>query len=289
MMGSVAQLHDPEGDRLVALAQSLGEDKLSAGEKWRLANTHDRRRKHEASAALEGGRTDTLGAQRLEAIETRLTGLQREFNEVLPRVIGETIEETEAEAKKLAAELRAETEQKLNAQLDGFKRAVTQLRDEDRRALFEKLRETLGDAEAQIDASLAKALEAEKERSEIELALVRDEVLNVVAEKRYGQPNDDAPKLELAEKAIASLRKRLSAVEAEGARQAARHDALASMPGQLAECGNTTKSLLVRCAANALAQKKETARADDLADKVATLETTMAKLLEALLERKVIN
>ena len=49
-MGSVAQLHDPEGDRLIRLAESLGEENLSEGERWRLANTLDARRKHEARA-----------------------------------------------------------------------------------------------------------------------------------------------------------------------------------------------------------------------------------------------
>ena len=65
-MGSVAQLHDPEGDRLIRLAESLGEENLSEGERWRLANTLDRRRRLEAKATQPDGRTDALSAQALE-------------------------------------------------------------------------------------------------------------------------------------------------------------------------------------------------------------------------------
>jgi hypothetical protein len=67
------------------------------------------------------------------------------------------------------------------------------------------------------------------ERCELEVALVRDELLNLIAEKKYGQLTDDDPKL--AERAIAELRRNLQAtVEEEGERHGAlagRHDALA--------------------------------------------------------------
>ena len=38
--------HDPEGDRLIRLAERLGgPENLSEGERWRLANTLERRRR----------------------------------------------------------------------------------------------------------------------------------------------------------------------------------------------------------------------------------------------------
>jgi len=288
--------HDPEGDRLIRLAESLGgAENLSEGERWRLANTLERRRMREAAGA-DVGRTDALGSQRLEAIESRLTELKWKFDEVLPEVIGTVIVDAEqhsaAEMKKLLAAQRGETDQKLNAQFYGFERAVTQLRDEDRRALFENLRETLGDAEARIDAALAKALEAEKERNTLELALVRDELLIVISEKRYARFVDDGPKLELAEKAIARLRRQVTSLEKDNA-QAAKNDRLAGVANQLAALDEayhkSTKSLLIRCAANHLAAKKERERADELASEVAHLKAEFERLTAALLDQKVIR
>jgi hypothetical protein len=142
-MGSVAQLHDPEGDRLIRLAESLGgAENLSEGERWRLANTLDRRRKLEARATQPDGRTDALSSQvverRFAAIETQAQWADGMLKEVLPQVVGEVIAEAEersgAEAKKLLNELRIETDQKLNAQFAGFETAVSELRNEDRAA-----------------------------------------------------------------------------------------------------------------------------------------------------------
>ncbi len=295
-MGDVAQFHDPEGDRLIRLAERLGgPENLSEGERWRLTNTLDRRRRQEAAGAQPARVTDALGAQRLEDIESRLTWLKQFVDEVVLPVVGEVIGEAEQraadETKKLLDGLRGETDQKLNAQYDGFEKAVAQLRDEDRAALLATVRETLGDAESRIDEHLEKALQTTWERCELEVALVRDEVLNILAEKKYGQPTDDDPKL--AERAIAELRKRMTSVEAEGARQAARNDRLGGVAERLAalegEHKKMARSLFVRCAANVIVIKKEAARADDLARKVETLEATMAKLIGALLERKVID
>jgi hypothetical protein len=300
-MGAVA-IHDPEGDRLIRLAESLGgAENLSEGERWRLANTLDRRRKLEARAAQPDGRTDALSSQALErrfaAIETQAQWADGMLKEVLPQVVGEVIAEAEeragAEAKKLLDELRTATDQKLEAQYAGFERAVHELRTDDRAALLATVRETLGDAESRIDTNLANALEKTWERCELEVALVRDELLNVIAEKKYGQLTDDAPALAMAEKAIASLRKRITSLEEESARQAARGDQFAGMAASLATLEDayrqSTKSLLIRCAANHLAARKETARANELADKVGRLETKLEELTEALLARKVIR
>jgi hypothetical protein len=239
-MGAVA-IHDPEGDRLIRLAESLGEENLSEGERWRLANTLDRRRRLEAQAAQPDGRTDALSSQVLErrfaAIETQAQWADGMLKEVLPQVVGEVIAEAEqragAEAKKLLDELRGETDQKLNAQYAGFETAVSELRGEDRAALLATVRETLGDAESRIDEHLEKALEKSWERCELEVALVRDELLNIIAEKKYGVFTDDDP-AKLAERAIAELRQRMTSVEEEGARQAARSDQLAGVANQLA-------------------------------------------------------
>ena len=95
------------------------------------------------------------------------------------------------------------------------------MRDEDRAALLATVRETMSEAESRIDDHLENALEKNWERCELEVALVRDEILNVVAAKAYGQlAEDDAAKHSMAEKAIAELRKRTAALEAEGARDA---------------------------------------------------------------------
>jgi DNA repair exonuclease SbcCD ATPase subunit len=113
--------------------------------------------------------------------------------------------------------------------------------------------------------------------------------MNVIAEKKYGQLTDDAPKLELAEKAIASLRQRMTSIEEEGAR----NDQLAGVADQLAslegEHKKITKKLLVRCATTAVLLKKETARADELAGKVAALESTLENLVSALRESNAIG
>jgi hypothetical protein len=298
-MGAVA-IHDPEGDRLIRLAESLGEDNLTEGERWRLANAVDRRRRLEAQAAQPDGRTDALSSQvverRFAALETHAQWASGMIKEGLPQVVGEVIGEAEeraiAEAKKLQDELRGETDQKLNAQFAGFETAVSELRGEDRAALLATVRETLGDAESRIDEHLEQALEKTWERCELEVALVRDELLTVMAEKKYGQLTDDAPKLELAEKAIASLRKRTTALEDENAHLSAMNDQIAAMANQVATLDATyqksRKGLLIRAAANAVTLKKETARADELAGKVAALEAALEQLTDALLQRKVI-
>ena len=145
----------------------------------------------------------------------------------------------------------------------------------------------MSEAESRIDAHLEQALEKAWERCELEIALVRDELLSVMAEKRYGQLTDDAPKLELAEKAIAGLRKQVASIGTESARQAARNDQLAGVAERLATLEDatrkSTKSLFVRCGANVIAVRKETQRADELVAKVATLEETMGRLLGTLL------
>jgi ElaB/YqjD/DUF883 family membrane-anchored ribosome-binding protein len=135
-------------------------------------------------------------------------------------------------------------------------------------------------------------LEAEKERSTIELALVRDELVTLISDKRYGQPTaDDSAKL--AEKAIAELRKRTTALEEEGARNAARSDQLAGAADQFTAFADTsresTKRLLVRCAMTAALLKKETTRADELASKVAALESTLEELVSVLRENKALR
>ena len=228
-MGSVA-IHDPEGDRLIRLAESLGEANLSEGERWRLANTLDARRKLEARATQPDGRTDALSSQVLErrfaAVEAHVDWASGMLKETLPQTIGEVLGEVVgeaearagAEAKKLQDELRIETDQKLTAQFAGFETAVSELRNEDRAVLLTTVRQTMSEAESRIDEHLEQALDKNWGRCELEVALVRDELMNVISEKKFGVFTDEAPKLELAEKAIAALRQRTTALEAEGAR-----------------------------------------------------------------------
>jgi hypothetical protein len=299
-MGSVAKLYDPDGDRLLRLAEALGEERLSEGERWRLANTRDRRRRLEARANEADGRTDALSSQVLErrfaAIEAQGHWATWMLKEVLPAALGEVIGEAEqrsgAEAKKLLDELRGETDQKLNAQFAGFETAVSELRGEDRAALLATVRETLGDAESRIDEHLEKALEKTWERCELEVALVRDELLNIIAEKKYGVFTDDDP-AKLAERAIAELRQRMTSVEEEGVRQAARSDQLAGMANQLATLDaayqKSRKNLLIRSATTAVLLRKETARADELAGQVERLESALQELVDELSRRKVIK
>jgi hypothetical protein len=292
MMGNVTQLYDPEGDRLIRLAETLGEENLSEGEKWRLSNSRDARRKHEARAAQPDGRTDALSSQVLErrfaALEAHMQWADGMLEGLVWPVVGEVIAEAEerssAEAKRLVDELRIEIEQKLNAQYEGFERAVCELRDTDRATILSDLRQTMSEAESRIDTSLVKALDAEKERNTIELALVRDEILDVVAAKAYGQlADDDAAKHVMAEKAIASLRKRMTSIEEEGARQASQLAALEEAHHK------ARKGLIVRAGTTAVLLKKETARADELAGKVAALESTLEDLVSVLRENKALR
>ena len=302
-MGSVAQLYDdPESDRLIRLAESLGEENLSEGERWRLANARDARRKQEARAAQHGGRTDALDAQVLErrfaALDAHVEWASGMIKEILPQeigavlaeVVGEAKEHAGAEAKKLQNDLRIETDQKLNAQFAGFETAVNELRNEDRAVLLTTVRQTLSEAESRIDGHLETALTKTWERAELEVALVRDELLNVIAAKAYGQlAEDDALKHTMAEKAIAELRKRTASLEAEGARATE----LAGLANQLAGLEDAhakrSKTLLIRAATTALLLKKESSRANELAGKVERLEATLKDLIDTLLQRKVIN
>ena len=194
-----------------------------------MANTLDPRRKLEARAAQPGGRTDALSLQAIErrfaAVEAHVDWASGMLKEVLPqrwRVIGEVIGEAEeragAEAKKLQDELRIETDQKLNAQSAGFETAVSELRNEDRAVLLTTVRQTMSEAESRIDEHLEQALDENWGRCELEVALVRDELMNSFRRKNTAVFTDEAPKLELAEKAIAALRQRTTALEAEGAR-----------------------------------------------------------------------
>jgi hypothetical protein len=277
-MGAVAQLHyDPEGDSLINRAALLGEENLSQGERERLAITLDNRRRRAARAAQQEERVDAIAA-----LERRVSDTEKQGHwarEILPEAIGEVIAEAKqlavGEAKKLQDELRGEINAKIDALFGGFERAVSELRGEDRRALFENLRETLNDAEVRIDAGLASALEKTWERTELEIALVRDELLNVIAEKKYGVFTDEAPKLELAEKAIATLRQRTTALEAEGARASQ----LAGVANQFAALEDayreSTKKLTVRCATIGVLLRRQTARADELAGRVAALEAAL--------------
>jgi hypothetical protein len=242
-MGAVAHLYDPEGDDLIRRAEAAGgAENLSEGERWRLQNTLDRRRRLEAQAKALSGRTDALSSQvverRFAALEAHMRWADGMLDGLVWPVVGQVIAEAEeragVDARKALEEVRGEIHAKIDALFGGFETAVAQLRGEDRTALLESVRETLGDAEVRIDSGLAKALEAEKERNTIELALTRDELLSVISEKTYAQFSDDAPKLELAEKAIASLRKRITSLEEESARQAARGDQFAGMAASLA-------------------------------------------------------
>ena len=300
-MGVVAHLYDPEGDDLIRRAEAVGgAENLSEGERWRLANTLDRRRRLEAQANAPSGRTDALDAQanerRFAALEDHVQWAAGMIRDGLPQVVGEVIAEAEeraiTEAKKLLDALRDETTQKAEAHFSGFESALRKLRDTDRAAILSDLRETMSSAESRIDEHLETALTKTWERAELEIALVRDELLNVIAEKKYGQLTDDASKLELAEKAIASLRKRTTALEDESARLSAMNDQIAAMANQLATLDaayqKSRKGLLIRAAANAVTLKKETARADELASKVAALEAALEQLTDALLQRKVI-
>jgi hypothetical protein len=284
-MGAVVKL-DPESTRLLRLAETLGEEALSEGEKWRLANVRDHQRRLEAQAAQQSARINILDAH-----EHRLVALEEQARwakEVLPAALGGVIGEAEAhagaEAKTRVDELRIETDQKLEAQYSGFEHAVRELRDGDRAARLASVHETLGDAESRIDDHLEKALEKTWERCELEVALVRDELMNVIAEKKYGVFTDDDP-AKLAERAIAELRQRMTSIEEEGAR-AARSDQLAGVTDQLAalesEQKKITKKLLVRCAANAVTIR-------ELAGKVAALETTLENLVSVLRENNAIG
>lgn len=294
--------NDPEGDDLIRRAERAGgEEFLTQGERWRLANVLDARRRHEAKAARHDGRTDALSSQVLErrfgVLEKQQALAKYMFDVAIPEVLAEAAHETEqrsgAETKKLLAELRDELNAKADAMFVGFERAVVQLRDEDRRVLFENLRETLEAAEIRIDSSLARALEAEKERNTLELALCRDELMTAISEKKYGVLADDSGKHELAERAIAGLRRQVEAIEG----QSAKHGSVIDELGQVREGLETfetehrkvVKSLTLRCAANALVAKKERARATELERKVEHLTAEFERLVGVLVNAKVIT
>jgi hypothetical protein len=296
-MGVVTQLYDPEGDDLIRRAELAGgAENLSQGERWRLENTLRRRRMQEVAGA-QPRVTDALAAQRLEAIEAQLAELKSFAVETFTQIIGEEIGEAEnrsaAEAKKAIAGLRDEINAKIDALFSDFERAVGELRTEDRRALVENLRETLADAESRIDTHLEKALQTTWERAELEIALCRDELLNVIAEKTYARFSDDGPKLELCEKAIAKLRRQAASLEKDNARQAARNDQLAGVAERVAGLEdahkNSTKNLLASLAASRLMAKKEAERADGLASEVAHLKTEFERLIGVLVDRKIIS
>jgi Domain of unknown function (DUF4147) len=103
---------------------------------------------------------------------------------------------------------------------------------------------------------------------------------------------DDAPKLELAEKAIASLRKRMTSVEEESARMSGVANQSAATTHQLTSLEEafrkSAKNLTIRSATTAVLLRKETARANELAGKVAALEAALEQVTDALLQRKVI-
>jgi hypothetical protein len=103
---------------------------------------------------------------------------------------------------------------------------------------------------------------------------------------------DDAPKLELAEKAIASLRKRMTSLEEESARMSGVANQSAATTHQLTSLEEafrkSAKNLTIRSATTAVLLRKETARANELAGKVAALEAALEQLTDALLQRKVI-
>ena len=175
------------------------------------------------------------------------------LKEILPQAIGEVVGEAEeradAEAKKLQDELRIETEQKLNAQFDGFEHggcAAPRRRPAQR--CLANLRETMSEAESRIDEH-----PRDSPDEDLESARTRDRarsgtrLLDVVAAKTYGQlAEDDALKHSMAEKAIAELRKRMASVEAEGARATE----LAGVANQLAGLEDAhakrSKNLLIR-------------------------------------------
>jgi hypothetical protein len=292
-MGVVTQLYDPEGDDLIRRAELAGgAENLSEGERWRLENTL-RRRKMQEAAGAQPRATDALASQRLEAIESQLAELKSFAMETLTQIIGEEIGEAEnrsaGEAKKAIVELRVETDQKLNAQYSGFEVAVSELRGEDRRALLENLRETLADAESRIDAHLETALQKSWERAELEIALVRDELLNILAEKKYGQLDDVDPKL--AEKAVRGLRRDLkTTIEKMTERFAALEgETTARLASVESEHRESMKKLVIRTGASIVAAQSAGKRADELAAKVERLEAEFDRLTSALLDQKVIR
>jgi hypothetical protein len=314
-ISNVARYDDPESDRLITWVEARGEENVSADLRERYRITVEGRRRREAHEAerttLEAAAPAPAATRRLWADdiifkrrdvpddeETWLTAAHEwtggQSLGVAFVALVALAQESAGEVGDLKArlrELRDETHAKIDAQFKGFEQAVAELRGEDRRAIFERIGETLVEAENRIDHSFARALEAERERSEIELALVRDEIMTVVSEKTYGQITDDGPKLELAEKAIAAIRRSLAKLEKAGVE---RHDALAAeFAARLAalesEHKKATRSLLVRTGASLVLAKKEAQRAEALETKVAALEETMARLLDTLLANKIIS
>ena len=298
-MGSVAQLHDPIGDELIARAERVGgAENLSEAERWSYRNTLDARQRHAAKAAQRDGRTDALDAQRLAAIEARLAWLKWMLEEGVGQVIGESIGEAErcssAETKTLLAELRDEANAKIDAAYSGFEHATGELRHQDRSEIIATLRETLVDAEARIDARLEKALQSTWERAELEIALVRDECLNVIAEKSYGQLTDDTPKLELAEKAIAKLRRDLKATSGKHDAMAERIVALenkltARVAGIADNHRGAIEKLITRTGASIVAARSADKRTAELGNRVAAIEETLSRLWGTLIEQKIIT
>ena len=317
-VSGVAQVHDPEGDRLINLAATLGEENLSEGERWRLANTLDARRRREAQAAARAAleaaarppptptsfwanqiffpRRDA-GNEADEALRTAVawtSGSNLDCMFVaLAAAMFETIDGV-ADLKSKLTEARDQTEAKIVAAYKGWSQALDRVRNEDRREIIADLRDGLAGAEVRIDAAIERKLEAEKERSEVELALVRDEVLAVISEKTYGQFTDDGPKLELAEKAIAGLRRTLKtmAKDEERRRDAlnARHDALVQRIDAIeVEHREAMQKLFLHVAAGALAAKKEEKERAALAEKVDGMKETLDRLIEALIDAKVIK
>jgi hypothetical protein len=291
-----------EADRLIALAESAGgiENLDDEGLRWRAQNTLDARRYREAKAARHGALTDAETAQRFAALEASIAWLRNLVEQDVGTVIGETVGEERqraaAETKTLLAGLRDEINAKIDAGYRGFEIAVDEIRSADRRESHEILRSTISDAQASIDAGVRTALEAQWERTELEIALNRDEVMALFAEQKFGalDDTDDAPqKLVLCEKAIAGLRKRMAELETASGRHGAVIDQLGQVREALAafeiEHKKAVKNVVIRCAANALAAKKESSRGDALETKIGMIEQTLARLLDSLLSRKIIE
>ena len=294
-MGALPPHFDPDGDRLVRLAESLGgAEFMSRGERERLEITLQARDRRARLAAETTQRVDALALHErrladLEAAVAWLNGMPDGLIwPVLSELMAEEIRRSDGETQRRVDELRVETVQKADAQTSGLEAAVRQVRDTDRALLLADSRSGLAEAEARIDTKLEHALAKAWERVELEIALVRDELLQVISEKAFGTFRDDGPKLELAEKAIAALRRRMTTVEQVSARVSGMDAQIAAMGEQIAAHQKARKGWVIRAAATAVTLKAERETTKVLGEKVAALESTLEELVTVLRENKTI-
>jgi hypothetical protein len=227
------KLRDPDGARLKALARSIGVENMSAGEKERLQCTYDGDRHQLIKLQKQRAEQQRRGVAQTAQLqfgaeweawsnttEKRVQALEEQaWHNGLDKVVASVLAEClDAVAKKAGGDLKAATEAleaKLSARIEA---AVVGLMASSQKTAEDAAAAKLAKEMIRFDEKHTKVLvttaDAERERNDIELGLVRDELLGRIDAKTYNGFTE-SPGVRECERAVHEINEKLFVKDAE--------------------------------------------------------------------------